>query len=81
MKAETLTRMFPQLDSRTWRADLLQHILNVAVTLGALVYVLSITWAWQEGSVYAPGPVEQQFLMCAMAASADLHPELTPFGG
>jgi PAS domain S-box-containing protein len=38
-----------QLDSRTWRADLLQLILNVAVTLGAVVYVLSVTWAWREG--------------------------------
>jgi hypothetical protein len=41
--------MLPQLDSRTWRADLLQLILNVVVTLGVLVYVLSVTWARQEG--------------------------------
>ncbi|MCC5868168.1 MAG: response regulator [Gammaproteobacteria bacterium] len=38
-----------ELDSRTWRADLLQIILNVAVTFGVVVYGISVYWAWLQG--------------------------------
>ncbi len=38
-----------ELDSRHWRAELLQIILNVAVTFGVLVYAFSVSWAWRQG--------------------------------
>lgn len=37
-----------RLDSRTWRQDLLNILLRVALTLGVLVYGFSVYWAWQN---------------------------------
>ncbi|MEX2258695.1 MAG: ATP-binding protein [Woeseia sp.] len=37
-----------QLDSHTWRADLLTILLRASLTLGVLVYGFSIYWAWQQ---------------------------------
>ncbi|HEX7718577.1 MAG TPA: ATP-binding protein [Woeseiaceae bacterium] len=37
-----------QLDSHTWRADLLRILLAVALSLGVVVYGFSIYWAWQQ---------------------------------
>ncbi len=37
-----------QLDSHTWRADLLRILLRVSLSLGVLVYGFSVYWAWQQ---------------------------------
>ncbi|MDZ7685460.1 MAG: hypothetical protein U5O39_11050 [Gammaproteobacteria bacterium] len=35
-------------NSRTWREDLLNLLLRVALSLGLLVYGFSVYWAWQN---------------------------------
>lgn len=55
-----------RLDSRSWREDLLAILLRVALTLGVLVYIFSVYWAW-ERAMWGIIAVDT-FVLGAMAA-------------